>query len=290
MATIGLLGLGAMGSRIAVRLLDAGHTVKVYNRTTGKIKPLVEKGATAAAAPKEAAQGSEIVIAMVRDDEASRTVWLADGTGAIHGLEKGAIAVESSTLTTKWTLELAGAIAETGAKFVDAPVIGSRPQAEAGQLIYVVGGEEKTVTALQPVLGMMGGAVHHVGGMGAGTTMKLVVNALFGVQLAALGELLGFSKRAGLDNAKVLEVLAATPVLSPAAKVGGTMMLDQQFAPMFPIELVEKDFGYVVASAKELGSNTPVASAVQVVYQQALQQGFGKEHITAVAKVFEGEK
>lgn len=286
MATIGLLGLGSMGSRMAARLLDAGHTLKVYNRTAEKVKPLEEKGATAVATPKETAQDSDVIVSMVRDDETSRHVWLTDDTGAIHGLSKDAIAVESSTLTTQWTHELANVIAKTGPSFVDAPVIGSRPQADAGQLIYVVGGIEKDVVTLQPVLSAMGGAVHHVGAVGAGSTVKLVVNALFGVQLAALGELLGFVKNAGLDSAKVLEVLAATPVLSPAAKVAGGMMLNQQFAPMFPIELVEKDFGYVVASAKELGSNTPVASAVQAVYKEAIRQGLGENHITAVVKLF----
>ncbi|MGL4611770.1 MAG: NAD(P)-dependent oxidoreductase [Trueperaceae bacterium] len=287
MAKIGLIGLGAMGSRMAARLLDAGHTLKVYNRTPDKVKPLVEKGATPTATPKEAAQGSEIVISMVRDDEASRHVWLGADTGAIHGLAKDAVAVESSTLTTQWTHELSSAVTKVGSSFVDAPVIGSRPQAEAGQLIYVLGGAEKDVVLLQPILGAMGGAVHHVGVVGAGTTMKLVVNALFGVQLAALGELLGFVKNANLDSAKVLEVLGATPVLSHAAKVAGGMMLDKKFAPMFPIELVEKDFGYVVTSAQKVKSDTPVVSATRAVYKQAAQQGFGNEHITAVTKLFD---
>lgn len=286
MATIGLLGLGAMGARMAARLLEAGHTLKVFNRTPDKVTALLEKGAVSAATPKEAAQGSEMVISMVRDDEASRHVWLADNSGAIHGLSKDAVAVESSTLTTQWTHELSQAITKAGSSFVDAPVIGSRPQAESGQLIYVVGGAEKDVTTLQPIFSAMGGAVHHVGAVGAGSTVKLVVNALFGVQLAALGELLGFVKRANLDSAKVLEVLAATPVLSPAAKVAGNMMVNQQFAPMFPIELVEKDFGYVMSSAQKVQSDTPIADAARAVYKQALAQGLGNEHITAVVKLF----
>lgn len=287
MATIALLGLGAMGSRMAVRLLDAGHTLKIYNRTAQKAQLLVGKGAVAATTPKEAARGAEIVISMVRDNEASRNVWLDKEIGAIHGLSKEAIAVESSTLTTQWVRELSEVIEKIGASFVDAPVIGSRPQVEAGQLIYVVGGAEKDVATLQPVLAVMGGAVHHVGVVGAGSTMKLVVNALFGIQLAALAELLGFVKRASLDSAKVLEVLGATPVLSPAAKVAGSMMLNQQFAPLFPIELAEKDFGYVVHSAQKLGSNLPIARAVQAVYKEAVQKGLGDDHITAIVKLFD---
>jgi 3-hydroxyisobutyrate dehydrogenase len=286
MATIGLLGLGAMGSRMATRLLEAGHTVKVYNRTPDKVKPLVEKGAVAAATPKDAAQNSEIIISMVRDDEASKAVWLSENTGAIHGLSKDAIAVESSTLTTDWVQTLSQHVSKTGATFVDAPVVGSRPQAEAGQLIYLVGGSEEAVTKLQPVLAVMGGSVQHVGATGTGTTMKLVVNALFGIQLAALAELLAFAEKAGVDNAKVLEVLGTTPVLSPAAKGGGTLMMNKQFAPMFPIELVEKDFGYMVKSADKVISNMPMSSAARKVYQQAVSQDLGSENISAVVKLF----
>jgi 3-hydroxyisobutyrate dehydrogenase len=286
MANIGLLGLGAMGSRMATRLLEAGHTVKVYNRTTEKVKPLVAKGALPAATPKEAAQGAEIVISMVRDDDASKAVWLSENTGAIHGLSQDAIAVESSTLTNAWVQELAGQLKKAKAHFVDAPVVGSRPQAEAGQLIYLVGGSDEVVAKLQPVLSSMGGSVQHVGATGTGTTMKLTVNALFGIQLAALGELLGFVERAGVEAGKALEVLGATPVLSPAAKGGGTLMTNKQFAPMFPIELVEKDFGYVVKGANEVKSNMPMSSAARKVYQQAINQELGGENISAVVKLF----
>jgi 3-hydroxyisobutyrate dehydrogenase len=276
-------------SRMATQLLEAGHSVKVYNRTPEKVKPIVEKGAVEAATPKEAARGAEIVISVVRDDDASKAVWLSDDTGAIHGLGKGAVAVESSTLTTAWTQTLSEHLAKAGAHFVDAPVVGSRPQAEAGQLIYLVGGSNEAVTKLQSVLGAMGGSVQHVGGVGSGTTMKLVVNALFGIQLAAVAELLAFAEKAGVSAAKALEVLGATPVLSPATKGGGTLMINKQFAPMFPIELVEKDFGYVVKVAEAAQAQTPMSRAAGAVYQQAVQQGLADKNISAVSQLFTKE-
>ena len=141
MSRIAVLGMGAMGSRIAQKLLKTNYQVIVYNRTADKAKLLVEQGAIYAAKPREAAEQADIVISMVTDDLASRAVWLDPETGAILGLSKNAIAIESSTLTVNWTRELAAAIAGHGAEFLDAPVVGSRPQADAGKLIYLVGGK-----------------------------------------------------------------------------------------------------------------------------------------------------
>src|SRR5271168_1104442 len=138
---IAVLGLGAMGRRMAVRLLRAGHSVSVYNRSAGPLHDLVAAGAMAGTTPRAAADGAEIVIAMVRDNEASRAVWCDEQDGALKGIGAGAIAIESSTLTPGWVRELAAKVQQTGANLLDAPVVGSRPQADAGQLIHLVGGD-----------------------------------------------------------------------------------------------------------------------------------------------------
>src|ERR1700761_3541667 len=142
MTKIAVLGLGAMGSRMAANLLKAGHQVTVWNRTPDVAAALVAAGAKQVLTPREAAMGADFVIAMVRDDEASRTIWLAPETGALAGLAKDAIAIESSTLSPSWVRELGGVVAKKGVAFLEAPVAGSRPQAEAGQLVYLVGGNE----------------------------------------------------------------------------------------------------------------------------------------------------
>src|SRR5690606_29156751 len=137
----------------------------------------------------------------------------------------GSIAIESSTLTPAWVRELAQHIDQRGAAFLDAPVVGSRPQAEAGSLVYLVGGSHDVFERVQPVLAAMGGAFHHLGPIGAGTTMKLAVNAYLGIQVAALGEVLGFASKGGLAYERAAEVLTGLAVMSPALKgVGGQMV------------------------------------------------------------------
>lgn len=286
MSKIAILGLGAMGARMARNLLQKGHDVVVYNRTAARVKPLVAEGARGAGTPREAAAGADVVIGMVTDDHASRALWLDERTGAAGGLGAGAIAIESSTLTPAWVHDLAGAIAASGAAFLDAPVVGSRPQAEAAALIYLVGGPVEALERARGVLAAMGSAIHHVGPVGAGTVMKLAVNGLFGIQVAALAELLGMVERAGLERAQVVELLGSMPVTSPALKGIGGLMAARAFAPMFPIDLVEKDFGYIVETAQRLGAATPTAAAVRAVYAQAQRQGHGSDNIAAVVQTF----
>jgi 3-hydroxyisobutyrate dehydrogenase len=284
--TVAILGLGAMGSRMAHNLINAGASVAVYNRSAEKAKPLVDQGAIWAATPREAADQAQFVISMVRDDDASRQVWLAADTGAIRGLKPTAIAIESSTLTPAWVAELAKAVDSTGAAFLDAPVAGSRPQAEAAQLIYMAGGDAAVLKRAEPVLKALGGAIHHAGPSGSGAVIKLMVNALFGVQVAAVAELLGYAQRSGLNAQAALDVLAATPVTSPAAKLAGAAMLAGNFAPMFPVELVEKDFGYASAAAQAVNAQIPVVDAVHAVLQRAVQQGLAQQNLTALAKLY----
>lgn len=286
MSRVALLGAGAMGSRVAHNLINANHQVVVYSRTADRVKALLDLGAVYAATPRKAAEQAEIVISMVTDDEASRTVWLASETGAAMGLGNDAIAIESSTLTVDWTRALATAIESYGAGFLDAPVVGSRPQAEAGKLIYLVGGEVEILAQVQDLLLSPGTAVHHIGGVGQGMMMKLAVNALFGIQIAALAELIGMLEKNGVPSAKAMACLGELPVMSPAAKGAGSLILANNHAPMFPIHLVEKDFRYIMQTAQAVDASTPVSSAIHDLYQTAIAQGHGNDNITAIAKLF----
>ena len=286
MATVSVLGMGAMGSRMAAVLLAAGHEVTVWNRSEVRTKPLAEAGAKVASTPREAAVGAEFVISMVRDDEASRQVWLAGETGALAGVAADAVAIESSTLTLGWVKELAQAFDAKGVTFVDAPVAGSRPQAEAGKLLYFVGGTTVDFEKVEPLLSVMGGAVHHAGAVGSGAAIKLVVNGLFGVQVAVVAELVGFLQGCGLDGVAAMEIIGATPVCSPAVKGAAGAMLAGKFAPLFPIELVEKDFGYVAAVAEAAGADIPVVEATREVLQGAIALGYGNDNITGLVQLY----
>ncbi|MEM8962474.1 MAG: NAD(P)-dependent oxidoreductase [Acidobacteriota bacterium] len=283
MTTIAFLGLGAMGSRMAANLVSAGHEVTVWNRTMERTEALRDLGAAVATSPRAAVTGAEVVISMVRDDVASRHVWLDAEEGAVGALGEDTIAIESSTLTVAWVKELAAALP---CPLLDAPVAGSRPQAEAGTLAYVVGGDGTEFERVRPILEVMGGAIHHVGPVGQGMAMKLVVNAFFGIQVAAMGELVGLARAAGVEAQRTVDVLSALPVTSPAlAMVGGAIAADH-FAPMFPIDLVEKDLGYVAATATTLDADVPTSMAVRDVYRRAQEADLGGDNIAGVAQLF----
>jgi 3-hydroxyisobutyrate dehydrogenase len=287
MTTVAVLGLGAMGLRMATNLLAAGHQVVVYNRTEERARALEAAGATRARTPRHAAERCEIVISMVTDEDAARALWLDESAGAAGGLRPGAIAIESSTVTPAWANALAGAVAARDATFLDAPVVGSRPQAEAAALVFLVGGAAEALDRARGVLSAMGSAIHHVGPVGAGMIMKLAVNGLFGIQVAALAEILGMLEKSGIARAQAVEALGAMPVTSPALKGIAALMAARSFAPLFPIDLVDKDFRYILEAARRVGAATPASAAVREVYAQARRQGHGNYNIAGVVQVFD---
>ncbi len=285
MTKVTVLGLGAMGSRMTANLLKAGHVVTVWNRSPDAAEALVSAGAKLAASPKAAAQGADFVIAMVRDDDASRDLWLSPETGAFAGLDPSAIAIESSTLTADWIRTLGEEAARRGLTFVEAPVAGSRPQAEAAQLVYFVGGDEAAARRAEPVLKAMGSAINYVGPLGSGALVKLTTNALMGVQVTVFAEIIGLLKRAGADPTAVLKAMASTPAWSPSANYLTGTMLAGNFTPQFPVELIEKDFGYVL---REVGDPlaAPTIAAARSVFQRAIEHGLGGDNMTGVVRLF----
>lgn len=273
-----------MGSRMAANLLAAGHDVAVWNRTPEAAASLLKAGARLADTPSAAATEADVVIAMVRDDEASRKIWLSSVDGALYAMSPDGIGIESSTLSVSWTRALASAFADRRRGFLDAPVLGSRLQAEAAELVHVVGGEPETLDYARPVLAAMGKAVHHMGPAGSGTAMKLMLNALLGIQVAALAELLGASRAMGLDMRKTVAVLGQVPVCSPAAKGAAEGMAARLFAPAFPVDLIEKDLGYLAREAA--GCALPLNAAARAVFERAIRDGHGADNMTAVAQLY----
>jgi 3-hydroxyisobutyrate dehydrogenase len=285
MSKIAFLGLGAMGSRMAAALVAEEHVVTVWNRDPARAAPLREVGASLAHSPRDAVADAEFAFSMVRDDGASRDVWCDERTGALGALSPDAIGIECSTLGLGWTRQLAARFAAGERAFLDAPVVGSRPQAEQRRLIFLVGGEPAVVARAQPVLSQMGAGVHPAGPNGAGTLIKLVVNALFAVQVAAVAELTETIARQGFDRERAVDILSATPACSVAAAAAARSMLTDAFAPMFPIELVEKDLGYALAAGGE-SKATPVVAATQAIFAQAIREGLGEQHLTSIAQLY----
>ena len=286
MTTIAFLGLGAMGLRMATNLQVARHKLRVYNRSPDRCPSLLSSGAALFSTPRETAQNADIVFSMVTDDKASQAIWLDEKSGAVLGLQQSTIAIECSTLSVSWCKTLAKKIATKGATFIDAPVVGSRPQAEAKQLIHLVGGEQTILEQVRDILNTSAVIVHHVGKTRAGMSMKLAVNALFGIQTAALAEILGLLSKAGIPKDTAVSLLNNLPTTSPALKGIGTLIADENYAPLFPINLVEKDFCYLEELATSVHARTPSATLVRQIYQQAKNSGYSEHNIAGIAQLY----
>lgn len=286
--TIAFLGLGAMGQRMVKHLVTAGHHVTVWNRTTMRASQI--EGAHVAASPRDAVRGAGLVISMVRDDEASMEVLCHSEHGALNEMLAGSHLVESSTLTIPHVEALGARCAERGVYFFDAPVAGTLPQAEAAALIYFVGGDEHAYyDVVSPVLSLMGSSHHYCGGVGRGAAMKLVVNALFASQVAVMAELLSVFESVGFASHDALDILGATPVCSPAAAGISRAMAARMYAPLFPIDLVEKDLRYVLDALGRAGMahDSMMLAQAHRVFAHASELGFGGDHITGVRQVFD---
>jgi 3-hydroxyisobutyrate dehydrogenase len=283
MKRISLLGLGIMGAAMARRLVDHGFEVTVWNRSPARTRSLVAAGARAAATPAEAAHGAEAVIAMLADDVASRVVWLGDA-GALAAMDRGALAVDSSTLTVEWMRELGRAAAERGVGFLDAPVTGSKRQAEDGVLNFLVGGATQDVESARPLFAAMGRGHVHVGPAGSGAMMKLINNFLCGVQVASLAEAMAMAERSGIDVKLAGDVLAAGSPGSPLVKMVVQRMVARDYTPNFLVPLMVKDLSYVIDAFGGAGIELADARAARERFTTAVNMGFHDQDIAAVVE------
>jgi 3-hydroxyisobutyrate dehydrogenase len=286
MSKVAFLGLGAMGSRMARRLVEAGHDVTVWNRSAAPAQAFANAGGKAAATPSAAVAGADFVFSMVTDDNAARDVWLSPDVGALHGLKSGAIAIECSTVTPAWVRELSAALSNAGAQLMDAPVAGSRPQAEAGQLVFMVGSNVSALDAAKPILAALAANVVHVGDVGQGAVLKLAVNTLFAAQLQSVAELLGFLSRNGFGAEEAAELLGKLPIVAPPVAAAARMMAARSTAPLFTIDLIEKDLGYILETAAASRADLPGAQNIRAIFQLAQARGLGQANVSGLAAIF----
>lgn len=286
MSTIAFLGLGAMGSRMARRLIENGRTLVVWNRSPQPIAELTRLGAVAAASPREAAERADIVVSMVADDAAARAVWLDPDSGALQGLRPGSTAIESSTVTPAWIAELGGAVAARGATLIDAPVAGSLAAVEAGQLLVLMGGDATAAEAVKEALAPLAAGFRHLGPSGRGARFKLALNHLLGAQIALMAEVLAGLAADGFDERAAAEALAGAPVVSPAAAGYGRLMAADKHDRQFGVDLMVKDLRYALKVGAAKGVNSPIAAAALAVFEQASQQGLGDANASSVRKVY----
>jgi 3-hydroxyisobutyrate dehydrogenase len=284
MANVAFIGTGGMGQGMAYNLLKARHDLTVCNRTVSKTAPLVDAGATLALSPKQAVTHADVIIVMVGDDQASQEVWLGPD-GVLAGQPKrGALAIESTTLSLDWVRELAAALKDAGLRFLDCPVTGGRQGALAGTLTLLVGASEDDLAAARPVLDAYSQAIVHFGAPGSGTAYKLVVNLMVGVQTAALAEGLLLAQRAGLDMDQVIQGLTSGAVASPIVRAYAGKMVRGEHEPVtnFLARWMEKDMLYALRLAATVGQPVPTSAVAAQVFQLARARGLIDKNGTAV--------
>lgn len=281
---VSVLGLGIMGAGMASQLVAKGFEVAVWNRNPVKSARFGKLGARVATTPADAAIDAELVIAMLADDEASRGVWMGSG-GALASMRQDAIAIESSTLTIEWVRELAAAANARGVGFLDAPVTGSKVQAESGSLAFLVGGPAELLERARPAIAAMSGSIAHLGPSGSGATMKLINNFLCGVQVASLAEAMAMAERSGLDARQAAAVLGAGSPGSPLVKIVAQRMLDRAYEPNFFVPLMAKDLAYARQAFARAGLDLRSADVARESFLAAERAGFGEKDIASIVEL-----
>ncbi len=280
---VALFGLGIMGSGMARRLLGAGFHLTVFNRNREKAAAIAQEGANLAASPREAAAGASVVIAMVSDDVASRSIWLGPD-GALAGIARGSVLIDSSTLTVEWIRKLASEAAAVGCDLLDAPVTGSRMHAESGELNFLIGGAADALARVRPVLEVMSRSIVHVGPTGSGAMLKLLNNFLCAVQAVSTGEALALIENSGLDRDRAIEVLSGGAPGSPILKTMFARMTPRDFTPNFRLALMAKDVGYALEEGERNGVSLTTAATALAALNRAIAAGNGDKDFSAVVE------
>jgi len=272
MAKLGFIGLGIMGKPMAGHLLAAGHTVHVYNRSSGPVRELASKGAVACSSSQEVAQKSDVIFIMVQDTpDVEAVLFGKDGVAA--GVKSGSIVVDMSSISPIATKEFAKKLDALDVKMLDAPVSGGQVGAENATLSIMVGGQPEVFAQVKPYFEIMGRNIVHVGDNGDGQTCKVANQIVVALTIEAVGEALLFASKAGADPAKVREALLGGFAQSRILELHGERMIQRNFGPGFRIRLHQKDLNLALQGARDLGLSLPNTSIAQELFNAVTAQG-----------------
>jgi 3-hydroxyisobutyrate dehydrogenase/2-hydroxy-3-oxopropionate reductase len=282
---VGFLGLGRMGTPIVRNLVAAGFPVTVWNRTRARADELAaEIPVTVADEPSRLAAAVDVTMTMVADDDAVAAIYLGAG-GIVAGIAPGAIALDLSTVAPATSGRMAAAVRERGADFADSPVSGSTAVAEARKLLLMVGGEDATVARVRPVLEAIGSAVHHLGPVGTGATMKLAINSIVYGLNGALSEALVLAERAGIDRLAAYEIFASSAVAAPVVHYRRAAFERPGEGPVsFRLALGVKDLRLITELAAQVGAPMPQAATNLRVHAAAQADGFADWDLAGLAQ------
>jgi 3-hydroxyisobutyrate dehydrogenase-like beta-hydroxyacid dehydrogenase len=285
MKTIGVIGLGIMGQGMAGRLLTAGYSVVVWNRSEDKARGLIGRGAKWGGSPADVARETDVIFTMLSADRAVLDVLLGE-EGVIAGARPGQIVVDSSTVSPDTSRKLHEAFAARGVEFLDAPVTGSAPHAQNGELGFMVGGKKEVFEACVEYFQVMGKNWVHLGPGGMGSTAKLASNTMVAIALLALAEGLTIVEASGLDAGDFLRVIAKGGANSRVVETKSPKILSGDWSTEFSVRLMNKDLKLALELAQGLGTATPALALARQVLQMAEGSGFGELDVASVYRLY----
>ena len=286
MANLGYIGLGAMGGRMANRLLDKGHIVTGYNRTRAKAEWLVDRGMKWAATPKAVAEAADVIFVMVTDSKALESVS-GGADGFLAGLQGDKVVVDISTVSPAVSRDVAEKVRAKGADMVDAPVSGSVTTLEAGKLSVMVGGRKATFDRIRPILDDIGPKVTHVGENGLALSIKIAHNLSLAVQMLAFSEGVLLAEKAGIPRAVAVDVLTHSVMASPMVQYRGPFVLRLPDESWFDVNMMQKDMLLALEMGRRLDVPLPTTAVTNEFLTAARGMGFAKEDFAVVFKVLE---
>ncbi len=284
MTVVGVVGLGAMGSRIAGRLLASGREARGTNRTRAKAEALIGRGLRWEVTPRDVAAAADVVFSMVSDDAALEAIT-GGPEGILRGLTPGKIYVDMSTVSPDASTRIAERVRSRGARMLDAPVSGSVPQAESGTLTIMVGGEARPFRQVEPLLRTLGQTVMHIGPNGQGLLLKLAVNISLAAQTLAFSEGLLLAERGGIDPRLAAQIMSESPIGSVALKTRVPLLLELPEQAWFDVELMQKDIRLALEAARALDVRVPSAATADDLLTKARALGYGERDIAALRVV-----
>jgi len=284
---IAFLGLGSMGAGMAARLAAAGHSMSVFNRTAARTEAMARAGARVGETPRAAAEKADVIIGMTADDESSRAMWLGDDGALAATNAPDALAIECSTLSHDWVLELAGHVRARGFRYVDSPVTGLPDAAATGTLTLLVGADPADLDAARPIFASLATRVLHFGVVGQGTVYKLMVNLLGAVQIASAAESIALAEAAGLDLKLVADAVSSGQAASPQVvrNVRRFIAGDHAGSVNFTPALRLKDIEYALRLARRLGAPHAFGEVAAGLYRRLCAAGYSRENESRIIDV-----
>ncbi|ORJ51827.1 2-hydroxy-3-oxopropionate reductase [Kluyvera intermedia] len=283
---LGFIGLGIMGKPMVRNLLKAGYAVNVYSIIDSDITEMAQEGAKGQHSCLDVAKAADVIITMVPNTPQVEDVLFGE-TGVAGALREGKVVIDMSTISSLATRKFAQTIKALGAQMLDAPVSGGDKGAKGGTLSIMVGGDAQVFEQCKPILDVLGSRVTHVGDHGAGQVVKSCNQVLAAATMAALGESLVMGAKAGVNPAKIVEVLSAGYARCGALDIRGNLILERNFDPGFMTRLQYKDLNLAMELSQGIDAPMPIASLVRELYKTCMAQGTGNEDHSNVIKVFE---